>query len=369
MIPPVRGRRGKAKMEVDNSEKSVQKVTGFNTGGKSTRGKEMGEDVATNMEEVSSYIEGENRVVIGQQKEVGKTGHREKDKGFKYAKVDRRGVKKGKKKATNSEDPVKIESPKPRMQNEKNMEIDKIANGGREVIRVENHGVVPQKSPNHSKGERHNRNRITGLMDNEEDNVYIWFVSKLNNREDVIEDLNWNYFSYHLLVLMEVEECYLIDVSFVYLPILNVDFIFVRDFVNAESILDTIGNTRVGRISKMMGGVCQVRVGVLSIQMVHSMLAWEKNRRKVIVETNSMAIVSYLARENAAVTFNFSTENSIQDSLRRKWKVRVHHVYRERNFMADWLAHLGSTLPLGFTIMDNILPLEFLVFFFKIYVV
>lgn len=34
--------------------------------------------------------------------------------------------------------------------------------------------------------------------------------------------------------------------------------------------------------------------------------------------------------------------------LSRDWLISVHHVYREANFAADFLAGMALTLPLGF---------------------
>ncbi|CAN1163240.1 hypothetical protein LINPERPRIM_LOCUS32553 [Linum perenne] len=31
----------------------------------------------------------------------------------------------------------------------------------------------------------------------------------------------------------------------------------------------------------------------------------------------------------------------------REWRIYVHHIYREANFAADYLANLGQSLPLG----------------------
>ncbi|CAN1130924.1 Putative ribonuclease H protein At1g65750 [Linum perenne] len=55
-------------------------------------------------------------------------------------------------------------------------------------------------------------------------------------------------------------------------------------------------------------------------------LAWDKGVRKLCIQTDSKAAVSILNRD---------------------WEVSIHHIFREANCAADYLANLGHTLDMG----------------------
>ncbi|CAN1148545.1 Putative ribonuclease H protein At1g65750 [Linum perenne] len=57
-------------------------------------------------------------------------------------------------------------------------------------------------------------------------------------------------------------------------------------------------------------------------------LAWELDKRKVVLQVDSLAAIHL---------------------LQEKWEVSVRHTYREGNHAADFLAGIGHGYPLGYS--------------------
>ncbi|CAN1254622.1 Putative ribonuclease H protein At1g65750 [Linum perenne] len=74
-------------------------------------------------------------------------------------------------------------------------------------------------------------------------------------------------------------------------------------------------------------------------------LAWDLGIRKLMIQTDSKAAGNSTSR-HASLLQQFS------ELLSREWCVSVHHIFREANFAADYLANLGQSLPLGVHVLD-----------------
>lgn len=79
-------------------------------------------------------------------------------------------------------------------------------------------------------------------------------------------------------------------------------------------------------------------------------LAWGMGVRKVILEMDSLEAVTLVQRPLADIS-SLATVRDVRRLLRRKWKVQVVHVYRERNTIADALANYGCLSD--FTVLCN----------------
>ncbi|CAN1164628.1 Putative ribonuclease H protein At1g65750, partial [Linum perenne] len=75
-------------------------------------------------------------------------------------------------------------------------------------------------------------------------------------------------------------------------------------------------------------------------------LAWSKGIRKLRIETDSKA-AGDRHNKHASLLHQFSELRS------RDWQVSVHHIFREANFAADYLANLGQSLQLGVHVLDS----------------
>ena len=75
-------------------------------------------------------------------------------------------------------------------------------------------------------------------------------------------------------------------------------------------------------------------------------LTWEKRFRKIILETNSKVVVEIINGDIVGVDRNYNLVMQIKDMLGRDWEVRLFHVYKEINCVADWLANFVLTRDL-----------------------
>ncbi|CAN1124799.1 Putative ribonuclease H protein At1g65750, partial [Linum perenne] len=76
-------------------------------------------------------------------------------------------------------------------------------------------------------------------------------------------------------------------------------------------------------------------------------LAWEKGIRKLCIQTDSKAAVDILTCAENHLNRHTSLVQQFQGLKARNWVVQIHHIYREANFAADYMANLGQSLELG----------------------
>ncbi|CAN0856312.1 Putative ribonuclease H protein At1g65750, partial [Linum grandiflorum] len=76
-------------------------------------------------------------------------------------------------------------------------------------------------------------------------------------------------------------------------------------------------------------------------------LAWNWEARRVAIQTDSLAASNLLQQRDNPYHQHVSLVLQFQQLLRREWEVKLFHVYREGNCMADHLAGRGHDLPLG----------------------
>ncbi|CAI0389214.1 unnamed protein product [Linum tenue] len=106
----------------------------------------------------------------------------------------------------------------------------------------------------------------------------------------------------------------------------------------------------VKAFSANLGGGSITRAELAGI--VHGLkLAWEEGARKVLLQTDSNTAVTLIA---SATTNHphYTTVAEIRRWLERPWQVKIEHVYREANFVADYLASLGHSLAVGMHVFD-----------------
>lgn len=83
--------------------------------------------------------------------------------------------------------------------------------------------------------------------------------------------------------------------------------------------------------------------GILSALL----LAWEEGWKKVIVESDSNVTVS-LVREGVPPAHHcWALVRDAREMMQRQWDVQLVHTFREGNTVADCLANLAHSFPLG----------------------
>jgi ribonuclease HI len=91
-------------------------------------------------------------------------------------------------------------------------------------------------------------------------------------------------------------------------------------------------------------GECSIEVAELWGAWEGLQLAWNLGFRRVELRMDAMNIVKILNREKVVTTFGWNLCNRIWKIMEREWEVHIRHTYREGNFSADALAHMGSNL-------------------------
>ncbi|KAH9763649.1 putative ribonuclease H protein [Citrus sinensis] len=92
-------------------------------------------------------------------------------------------------------------------------------------------------------------------------------------------------------------------------------------------------------------GICSVTIAELWGLYQGLILAWQMGIRLLVVEIDSLCVTQLLNRKSFNATLPLV--NDILGLLSRDWQVSIHHVYREANFAADFMASHALTLPLG----------------------
>ena len=64
------------------------------------------------------------------------------------------------------------------------------------------------------------------------------------------------------------------------------------------------------------------------------------------LESDSKVVVSLINGDSVRVDMNYNIIMQIKGMLGRDWEVTTYHVYREANYVADWLANYGLTRDL-----------------------
>ncbi|CAN1279411.1 Putative ribonuclease H protein At1g65750 [Linum perenne] len=95
-------------------------------------------------------------------------------------------------------------------------------------------------------------------------------------------------------------------------------------------------------------GKCSITRAELRGAVSGLQLAWERGYRKIQLQLDSQCAVQLLQGDDLEDHTHAATIIMARELLRRDWEVQILHVYRERNHVADYLANMGHSCPLGF---------------------
>ncbi|CAN1753623.1 Putative ribonuclease H protein At1g65750, partial [Linum perenne] len=87
----------------------------------------------------------------------------------------------------------------------------------------------------------------------------------------------------------------------------------------------------------------ELRGAVSGLQLV-----WDRGFCKVQLQIDSHCAVLLLQSDDREDHIHATTIQRAQDLFRRDWEVRITHVFRESNHVADHLANRGHSCPIGF---------------------
>ena len=116
-------------------------------------------------------------------------------------------------------------------------------------------------------------------------------------------------------------------------------------------IRDANKNWLVGfALNKGVGSVLEAEIwGILE----GLKLAWSTGFRKVVVESDSQAAVTLLTSDISKYHPLYNIVRACKSFMEKDWSCSMHHIYRERNRVADYLANLGHSLMLGISVFED----------------
>ncbi|PKI42247.1 hypothetical protein CRG98_037363 [Punica granatum] len=100
-------------------------------------------------------------------------------------------------------------------------------------------------------------------------------------------------------------------------------------------------------------GVSTVTVAELWGVLTGLELAWNARCRRLIIEMDSMVVLTLVLRQDSCSPCFQPLQRSIRNLLQRDWEVHIQHTYWEGNPCADWLSKRAIDLPLGTYVLHS----------------
>ncbi|CAN1822391.1 Putative ribonuclease H protein At1g65750 [Linum perenne] len=95
-------------------------------------------------------------------------------------------------------------------------------------------------------------------------------------------------------------------------------------------------------------GICSITRAEIRGALEGIRRAWDAGYRRIEVQIDSQAAIAILTDNNAEITHTHALDVlEFRDWTSKDWEVRIRHVYREANFVADHLASQGHSKPRG----------------------
>ncbi|CAN1131193.1 Putative ribonuclease H protein At1g65750 [Linum perenne] len=125
------------------------------------------------------------------------------------------------------------------------------------------------------------------------------------------------------------------------------------------SVRQPSGTAAAGGVIRNSSGLCSLaftaNLGICSITraelrgiILDLNLAWDAGHRKVLVQSDSQVAVNLLTADSEASHHHAHEVVQFRELVARSWEVRLCHIYREGNHVADYLANLGQQRAIGF---------------------
>ncbi|CAI0383552.1 unnamed protein product [Linum tenue] len=82
-------------------------------------------------------------------------------------------------------------------------------------------------------------------------------------------------------------------------------------------------------------------------------MAWKYGYRKVLLQLDSTTAINILTSQDQTEHRYHNLVLQFQRLLQQNWEVRVSHIYREGNKVADFLANKGHSASIGFHVFES----------------
>ncbi|CAN1163136.1 Putative ribonuclease H protein At1g65750 [Linum perenne] len=120
------------------------------------------------------------------------------------------------------------------------------------------------------------------------------------------------------------------------------------------AIRDAQGNLILA-YSTNLGG-CSITRAELRGILEGMNLAWNCGVRKLMIQTDSACAIQLLRDMRNYDHQHASLMLQFEEMLKHDWEVKMQHIYREGNFLADHLANIGHLFPFGLHLIDSSTP-------------
>ncbi|CAN1824417.1 Putative ribonuclease H protein At1g65750 [Linum perenne] len=132
----------------------------------------------------------------------------------------------------------------------------------------------------------------------------------------------------------------------------NTDGSVVQPSGNASAsglIRDHLGHCSLAFSANL--GRCSITRAELR-DILHGLeFSWSSGHKKVRLQTDSQSAASLILAEDPPLHQHASEVIAIRELLQRNWQVEIHHIFREGNGAADFLANMGHCFDPGIQIV------------------
>ncbi|CAN1846003.1 Putative ribonuclease H protein At1g65750 [Linum perenne] len=115
-------------------------------------------------------------------------------------------------------------------------------------------------------------------------------------------------------------------------------------------IRDSGGNLITSFVMNL--GACSIMRAELRGIVEGMKIAWEAGIRRLCIQTDSRAAVALLSSSDGRLHRHANLVEQFSDLRNRDWEVTIHHIFREANSAADYLANLGHSFDLGCHVVE-----------------
>ncbi|CAL1375573.1 unnamed protein product [Linum trigynum] len=103
-------------------------------------------------------------------------------------------------------------------------------------------------------------------------------------------------------------------------------------------------------------GVCTITRAEIMAAIRGLQMAWKNGYRKVLLQLDSTTAINILTSQDQIEHRYHNLVLQFQRLLQQNWEVKISHIYREGNKVADFLANKGHSASIGFHIFESADP-------------
>ncbi|CAI0385655.1 unnamed protein product, partial [Linum tenue] len=95
-------------------------------------------------------------------------------------------------------------------------------------------------------------------------------------------------------------------------------------------------------------GVCTITRAKIMAAIRGLRVAWRNGYRKVLLQMDSTTAINILTSSEHMEHMYYILVQQLQELLNKSWEVKISHIYREGNKVANFLVNKGHSISIGF---------------------